>query len=62
MSTALKMGQISIKLANAALIALERGDETNATLLARRAADALAVAKALGWQPDTSKLPSPESK
>lgn len=58
--SAAKIGELSVKLADAALIARERGDEVNAIFFAIKAAETLALAKALGWKPDTSQLASEE--
>ncbi len=45
------IGELSVKLADAALIARERGDEVNAIFFAMKAAETLELAKALGWTP-----------
>lgn len=52
MSGAAQIGELSVKLADAALIARERGDEVNAIFFAIKAAETLVLAKALGWKPD----------
>jgi len=52
------IGELSVKLADAALIARERGDDVNAIFFAVKAAETLALAKALGWRPDTTELSS----
>jgi hypothetical protein len=46
-----KIGELSIKLADAALIARDKGDEVNAIFFAIKAAETLALAKSLGWKP-----------
>lgn len=51
MSGAEKIGTLSVKLAGAALLARERGDEVHAAFFAIKAAETLALAKALGWTP-----------
>lgn len=51
---AAKIGDLSLKLADAALIARERGDEVQALFFAIKAAETLQLAKLLGW-----KLPVP---
>jgi hypothetical protein len=51
-----KIGDLSIKLANASLIARECGDDVQALFLAIKAAECLQLAKALGWSP--SALPA----
>ena len=56
MSGASQIGELSFKLVDAALVARERGDEVNAIFFAIKAAETLALAKALGWNPDTSAL------
>jgi hypothetical protein len=50
--SAQKIGELSVKLADAALIAREKGDEVNAIFFAIKAAETLALAKALGWKPE----------
>jgi hypothetical protein len=55
-SGAAKIGELSIKLADAALIAREKGDEVHALFFAIKAAETLALAKALGWKPDIDSL------
>lgn len=53
MSTgAQRIGELSVRLADAALIAREKGDEVNAIFFAIKAAETLALAKALGWKPE----------
>jgi hypothetical protein len=52
-----KIGELSVKLADAALIARERGDDVNAIFFAIKAAECLALAKSLGWRPE--QLPEP---
>lgn len=56
MTHAEKLGDASIALAGAALDARANGDNVHAKFLAAKAADALALAKALGWKPDTTAL------
>jgi hypothetical protein len=46
-----KIGELSVKLAEAALIARERGDDVHAIFFATKAAETLQLAKALGWKP-----------
>jgi hypothetical protein len=58
MSGASQIGELSVKLADAALVARERGDEVKALFFAVKAAETLQLAKALGWKPDTSSLTS----
>ena len=45
------LGRFSVKLADAALIAHERGDQVNALFFATKAAETLALAKHLGFAP-----------
>lgn len=52
MSGAQKIGELSIKLADAALVARERGDQVNALFFAIKAAECLQLAKLLGWKPE----------
>lgn len=49
--TASQVGELSVKLADAALIARDRGDDVHALFFAVKAAETLALAKALGWSP-----------
>jgi hypothetical protein len=56
MTGAQKIGELSIKLADAALIAREKGDQVNAIFFAIKAAETLALAKALGWKPEDQPL------
>lgn len=49
MSGAAKIGELSVKLAGAALEARKRGDDVHAIFFATKAAETLALAKALGW-------------
>jgi len=56
------IGDVAVKLAGAALDARSRGDEAEAASLAKRAADALALAKALGWKPGTKPAASAEGR
>lgn len=58
MSGAAQIGELSVKLADAALISRERGDEVNAIFFAIKAAETLALAKALGWKPEASEVSS----
>lgn len=46
-----KIGNLSVKLGEAALIAMERGDKVQAVFFATKAAECLQLAKALGWSP-----------
>jgi hypothetical protein len=50
-----QIGELSIKLADAALIARKKGDDVNAIFFAIKAAETLALAKALGWKPEASE-------
>ncbi len=52
---AAKIGELSVKLAESALVAREKGDDVHALFFAVKAAETLALAKALGWKP----CPSP---
>ena len=52
MTGAQKVGELSVKLADAALIARGRGDDVQALFFALKAAETLALAKALGWKPE----------
>lgn len=49
--SAQEIGELSVKLADAALIARDSGDEVHAIFFAIKAAETLALAKALGWKP-----------
>lgn len=51
MSGAADIGALSVQLADAALVARERGDDVHAIFFAVKAAETLALAKALGWKP-----------
>jgi hypothetical protein len=51
MTGAQKIGELSVKLADAALVARERGDDVDAIFFATKAAECLQLAKALGWEP-----------
>lgn len=55
-----KIGKLSIKLADAALVARERGDDMEALFFAVKAAECLQLAKALGGNPPA--LPNTEVK
>ena len=55
MNGAQKVGELSIKLGEAALIARDKGDDVRAAFFAIKAAECLALAKALGWKPDSSQ-------
>lgn len=46
-----KIGNLSVKLADAALVARGRGDDVQALFFAVKAAECLQLAKALGWKP-----------
>lgn len=52
---AARIGDLSLKLAEAALIAHQRGDKVEAAFFSIKAAETLQLAKVLGW-----KLPAPE--
>lgn len=54
MTGAQKIGELSVKLADAALIARERGDDVHALFFATKAAECLKLAKLLGWKPGTN--------
>lgn len=45
-----KIGELAVKLADAALIAHERGDDVQALFFAAKAAECLHLAKLLGWE------------
>jgi hypothetical protein len=45
------IADLAVKLADAALIARERGDDVQAVFFAIKAAECLQLAKLLGWQP-----------
>lgn len=45
------LGRFSIELAGAALAAREKGDQVHALFFAQKAAETLALAKALGFPP-----------
>lgn len=46
-----KIGELAVKMADAALIARERGDTVHALFFATKAAECLQLAKLLGWNP-----------
>jgi hypothetical protein len=46
-----KIGELSIKLADAAIMARAKGDDVHALFFAIKAAECLQLAKALGWKP-----------
>lgn len=52
MTGAAKIGNMAVKLADAALVARERGDEVHALFFAIKAAECLHLAKLLGWKPE----------
>jgi len=56
MSGAAQISALAVKLADAALVAREKGDDVNAIFFAIKAAETLALAKALGWKPDIDSL------
>lgn len=56
-----KAGELAIKLADAALLAREKGDDVHAIFFATKAAECLALAKALGWKAEQPPAP-PERK
>jgi hypothetical protein len=62
MSGAASIGALSVKLADAALVAREKGDDVNAIFFAIKAAETLALAKALGWKPDSPAVRTLEGK
>jgi hypothetical protein len=45
-----KIGELAVKLADAALLARSNGDEVQALFFALKAAELLQLAKALGWK------------
>jgi hypothetical protein len=45
-----KIGELAVKLADAALLARSSGDEVQALFFALKAAELLQLAKALGWK------------
>jgi hypothetical protein len=47
-----KIGEMSVKLADAALVARERGDHVHALFFALKAAETLKLARLLGWKPE----------
>lgn len=47
-----KVGNLAVKLADAALVAQERGDTVHALFFATKAAECLQLAKLLGWKPE----------
>jgi hypothetical protein len=55
-----RIGNLSVKLADAALVARERGDDVQALFFALKAAECLQLAKALGWKP-TERIAHDES-
>lgn len=59
MTGAQKIGELSVRLAEAALVARERGDTVQALFFATKAAETLQLAKALGWNPSDDKSPAP---
>lgn len=60
MSGAQKIGELSLKLASAAMVARERGDDVHSLFFALKAAECLQLAKALGWSPE--ELPNPPTR
>jgi hypothetical protein len=56
-NSAASIGELSVKLAESALVARDRGDEVHALFFAIKAAETLALAKALGWKPTTPEAP-----
>lgn len=50
MTRAEKIGKLAVDLADAAVIAKSKGDDVHAIFFATKAADCLALAKALGWK------------
>lgn len=59
MSGASQIGELAVKLADAALVARDRGDDVHAIFFATKAAELLALAKALGWKPEP---PTPDGR
>lgn len=51
MTGAQKIGELAVNLADAALVARSAGDDVKAIFFATKAAECLALAKALGWDP-----------
>lgn len=51
MAAADKIGELAVKLADAALVARQRGNHAYAELFATKAAETLQLAKMLGWKP-----------
>lgn len=56
MTGAQKIGELSVKLADAALIAHGRGDDVQAIFFAVKAAECLALAKALWLERRVSRM------
>jgi hypothetical protein len=56
MTGAQQIGELSLKLADAALTARTRGDDVHALFFATKAAECLQLAKLLGWKPDTETV------
>lgn len=61
MTTAAEIGALSGKLAEAAVIASDRGDEVHALFFAIKAAETLTLAKALGWRPEDQREARPQT-
>jgi hypothetical protein len=51
MTAAREIGELSIRLADAALVARAKGDDVNALFFANKAAECLRLARLLGWRP-----------
>lgn len=45
-----QIGELAVKLADAALVARETGDDVHAIFFATKAAECLQLAKLLGWK------------
>lgn len=50
MTGAEKIGKLAVDLADAAITAKAKGDDVHAIFFATKAAECLALAKALGWK------------
>jgi hypothetical protein len=50
MTSAQQIGELSVKLADAALLARAKGDDVHALFFALKAAEVLQLAKLLGWK------------
>jgi hypothetical protein len=54
-----RIGDLSVKLGEAALVAREKGDDVQALFFALKAAETFKLARALGWEPKTDPTPTP---